>query len=183
MRGRRFPIVVIVAAVVLVLAVGSVGALTRHSNQASAPTFDTTQLSGQLQTGQMPQIPPELQGLHSLPPAQRFDHFVGAQVNLRDKNNNPFTVYTTPGKVTSVSLSNMTIAGNDGTTKTYLLSDSTAIWGRPAPGQTKPTVSNGDLVVVVTFNNDNNAWAIMDGGADGSGFGHGGAGGRHDGNR
>ncbi len=183
MRGRRFPIALVVAAAVLVLAAGSVGALARHSNDAGDPSFNVAQLAQQAQPGQMPRIPPELQGLRNLPPDQRFQHFVGAQVNLRDNNNNPFTVYATPGKVTSVSLSSLTIAANDGTTKSYLLSDATAIHGRPAQSGGTPTIADGDLVVVVSFNDQNNAWAVMDGGPDGSGFPGGGGRGPHGGYR
>lgn len=171
MRGR-YPFAVVIAAVVLVLAVGSVGAMVRHGTEANAPAFSTSTLSDQDQGGHMPPIPPELQGLNNLPPAQRFDHFVGAQVNLKDKNNNPFTAYATPGKVTSASLSSLSITANDGTAQSYMLSDSTAIYGRPAQRGAKPTLSKGDLVVVVHFNDQNSAWAVIDGGPDGSGFGH-----------
>ena len=112
-------------------------------------------------------LPPEIQGLASIPPDQRFSHFVGAQVNLKDKDGHPLTIDVTPGKVTAASATSLTIAANDGTSRTFTLDSSTTFHGKSS-SQSTPTASsqlaNGDDVVVVTMNNSTTATAIVDGG-------------------
>src|SRR5438105_15517332 len=44
-------------------------------------------------------LPPELQGLSDVPPDQRFGHIVGAEIRLKDKNNQPLTIIVTPGTI------------------------------------------------------------------------------------
>src|SRR3954470_12223191 len=59
-------------------------------------------------------LPAELTGLADVPDAQRFEHFRGVQVTLTDKNNQPLLVNVTPGTVSAVSASSVTVNGNDG---------------------------------------------------------------------
>jgi hypothetical protein len=74
-------------------------------------------------------LPAELAGLVDVPSGERFAHFRGAQVQLTDKDNKPLRVDVTPGTVTSVSASSLTITGNDGASHTFTLTDKTVNHG------------------------------------------------------
>jgi len=118
-------------------------------------------------------LPPELQGLLGVPADQRFGHFVGAQISLKDKDNKPLTVAVTPGTVTAASATSLTVAVNDGTTKMFSLNDQTMLPGHRASvgGQTSSSSpNNGDTVVVVTLNNSTTATAVVAGGPQGFGW-------------
>jgi hypothetical protein len=117
-------------------------------------------------------LPSQLQGLADVPADQRFGHFVGVQLSLKDKDGKPVTVNVTPGTVSAASASSLTLAANDGTTKTYTLNDKTMVHGvsplaTPTSGTTSPTLTNGDNVVVVTLDNSTTATAVVDGGPHG----------------
>jgi hypothetical protein len=117
-------------------------------------------------------LPAQLQGLGDVPADQRFGHFVGVQLNLKDKDNKPVTVNVTPGTVTAASATSLTLAANDGTTKSYVLNDRTVVHGTstpstPASGTASTTLTNGDNVVVVTLDNSTTATAVIDGGPHG----------------
>lgn len=119
-------------------------------------------------------LPPELQGLTSIPANQRFSHFIGAQINLKDQNNQPLTINVIPGKVTASSGTGLTIAANSGTSQTFTLNSQTIIHAGQAATSTPTGTSsastnlkNGDAVIVVALNNSNTATAVMDGGSDG----------------
>ncbi len=178
MRGLKFAIAVGVTSLVLVAAIGGAGLLAVRSVLASSPvaTFATI-ASGPWVGGPHLQLPPQLQGLTSLPADQRFAHFDGVQVNLKDQNNNPLTINVTPGTVTSASKTSLSITANDGSAKTYTLSSSTAIHGLPPQGSaqgSQPTIAKGDKVVVVTVNSDTTPMAVVDGGPNGFSGGPGG---------
>ena len=122
------------------------------------------------------QVPPQLTGLQDIPAADRFAHFKGVQVNLTDKDNNPLTIAVTPGKVTAASATSLTLAANDGSTKTFTLDSTTAIRGGHSGSQaSQPTLAPNDQVVVVTVDGSTTPMAVVVG-PNGSGswgpFGH-----------
>jgi hypothetical protein len=117
-------------------------------------------------------LPAQLQGLADVPADQRFSHFVGVQLSLKDKNNQPVTVNVTPGTITAASATSLTLVANDGPTKSYTLNDQTMIHGAPSSatptgGTSSLTLASGDKVVVVTLDNSATATAVVDGGARG----------------
>jgi hypothetical protein len=105
-------------------------------------------------------LPPQLAGLRDVPPAERFAHFKGARVALTDKDGQPVALEVTPGTVTAASPSSVTVAANDGTTKTFAIDGQTAVRRQPAPN---------DRVVVVTLNGAGTAAAVLASPADGLG--------------
>ncbi len=185
MRRFGFAIAVAVTSLVLVAVVGvgvalalpAVGAVAGQHALAGPPWMG---FGPHGFGGTNFQLPAELQGLRDLPAADRFAHFTGVQVNLKDKDNHPLTVNVIPGTVTTSSATDLTIAANDGTTKSFTLNDKTIIHGTGAQGSGQPAQSGldkGSQVVVVTLNNDTTAMAVVDGGKDGFGAGFGGPGG------
>jgi hypothetical protein len=180
MAGLRFAVAVGLTSLALVAFVGFGGFLAVRSATANAPwmamaggPFGSYQASG----GQNVQLPPEIQGLRDVPPSQLFSHFTGVQVSLKDKDNNPFTVSVTPGTVTGSDPGSLTIAANDGTSKSYTLSEQTVIRSKQARGgaqEAQRVPASGDQVVVITLNNETTARAVINGGPDGfaaGGFG------------
>ena len=170
MSRWRFVIAVGVTSLALVLAIGVIGALTVRSVVASAAPWASGWTGGPPFGASGFQMPPELQGLGSLPPAERFAHFVGVQVTLKDKDNKPLTVNVTPGTVSSASATELSLAANDGTSKSFTLNDSTMVKNSSAQNGAQPgqsALANGDQVVVVTLNGDKTARAVIDGGKDG----------------
>lgn len=175
MRGLRFALAVMGTSLLLVLGIGAVGWYAVSTALAAGPLgaghLATAAFAGPFGAGA---IPPELQGLENLTPAERFKHFTGVQVGLKDKDNKPLTVAVTPGTVNAVSASSLTLAANDGTTKTFTLDDQTVIRSKPdmsTPGN-RPAATNlkqGDLVVVVSKNAETAARFVISGGADGFG--------------
>ncbi|HEX5417817.1 MAG TPA: hypothetical protein VFZ25_19340 [Chloroflexota bacterium] len=124
-------------------------------------------------------LPPEIQGLASIPADQRFGHFQGATVSLKDKDGHPLTIQAVPGKITAASATSLAITANDGTARTFALDSSTTIHGKSGANGTPTTASslqNGDDVVVVTLNNSATATAVVDGGSAFGGNGSGWAG-------
>ena len=113
-------------------------------------------------------LPPELTGLADVPAADRFRHFRGVQVTLTDKNNQPLLVNVTPGVVTAVSASSVTLNGNDGASHTYAI-DSKTLQDDDRP------IKQNDQVVVATVNNSANATAVF--ATNGNGWGPGNRGG------
>jgi hypothetical protein len=102
-------------------------------------------------------LPPEVQGLGQLPPAQRFDHFAGVQARFTDVNNTAHTVSAVPGTAQSVTPDSLTITPNDpslGASKTYKLSGDTIIRKSAAPwsgSQSSGQIAVGDKLVVVSI--------------------------------
>jgi hypothetical protein len=99
-------------------------------------------------------LPSELTGLADVPAADRFGHFRGVQVTLTDKNNQPLLVNVTPGTVTAVSASSVTVNGNDGASHTYAI-DSKTLQDDERP------IKQNDQVVVATVNNSASATAVF----------------------
>ena len=104
-------------------------------------------------------LPPELAGLADVPPDQRFGHFRGVQVQLTDRDNRPVRVDVTPGTVTAVSATSLTIAGNDGVAHSYALDAQTLQHGQ--------TARQNEHVVVATLNGGATAAAVFDVSGDG----------------
>lgn len=169
MRGLKFALAVLGTSLVLVLGIGAAGYYAVSSAFASGfgPFGDHGAFAEHA-------LPPELQGLEQLPPAERFKHFNGAQITLKDNNNQPMTVNVTPGTVSNVSATSLTLAANDGSTKTYTLDDKTIIRGKPdmsTPGNrpAPTTLKQGDMVVAVSKNNETTAKFVMSAGTEGFG--------------
>ena len=170
MRRFRFPLAVLGTSLLLVLGIGVAGYLTVST--ALAHGWGPFGHVGGPFGGHA--IPPELQGLEQLPHADRFKHFSGAQIALKDKDNKPLTVNVTPGTVSEVSSTSLKLAANDGSAKTFTLDGNTVIRGKPdtsTPGNrpAATTLKQGDLVVVVTKNNETTAKFVMSGGTEGFG--------------
>jgi hypothetical protein len=98
-------------------------------------------------------LPPELAGLADLPSDQRFAHVRGVQVQLTDRDDRPVRVDVTPGTVTAVSGTSLTIAGNDGASHTYVLDDKTQQHGQSARQNERVVVAtlNGSTVAAAVF--------------------------------
>jgi hypothetical protein len=182
MQRFRFPIAVAFTSLVLVAAlvgaggllVGNALALGPFSGNGPAPWaagHDGWQNSS---------LPPELAGLAGIPAADRFAHFRGVQVQLTDKDNNPLTVDVTPGTVTTVTPTSLTITANDGFARTFSLDDKTIVRGESAThdsqGASASAIGQNDKVVVATLNNSTAATAVVafnpDGFAPRGPFGH-----------
>ncbi len=169
MRGLRFALAVLGTSLVLVLGIGAVGYYTVST--ALAQTFGPFGGGGPFASHA---IPPEFQGFEQMSPAERFKHFNGVQISLKDKDNKPLTVNVTPGTVSAVNATSVTLAANDGSSKTFAIDDKTEVKGKPDPSSqnAKPTntsLKQGDLVVVVTKDSETTARFIMSGGAQGFG--------------
>ena len=185
MKRLKFLIAVAITSLVLVAAVGAfavltlpIGALAAQGVMASAPWAGHAGFGPPGFGGPGFKLPPELRGLIDLPPAERFAHFAGVQVRLKDKDNRPLTVSIVPGTATAIDAKSLTIAANDGSTKTFTLNDDTIVPRKPtrgSPQATQPNLANGDQVVVVRLNDDAIARAVINCGKDG--FGPGGFGG------
>ena len=80
---------------------------------------------------------------------QLFDHYLGAQIQLTDKNGQPVTVQAIPGKVASVSGATLGLNKNDGSTVTLIIpNDAVVRKGNQTVSLSALTV--GDKVVVIT---------------------------------
>jgi hypothetical protein len=177
MKWFWFPAAVLATSVVLVAALAAfvippVGIALASTLGVGGPANAGPWRGGPWGNGAGFSLPPQLQGLADVPADQRFSHFVGVQLSLKDKDNKPVTVNVTPGTVTAASASSLTLAANDGTTKTYALDDKTMVHGvstvaTPTSGTIAPTLTNGDNVVVVTLDNNATATAVVDGGPHG----------------
>jgi len=181
MERLRFPIAVALTSVGLVALLVVAGGLLVSSVLARAP-WSGGGAFGPWAAGRGPwgggALPAQLAGLHDVPAAERFDHFKAGQVNLTDKDGQPLVVTLTPGTATAASATSLTVAANDGASRTFTLDAQTAIRapraqsGAPA---SPPGIASGDRLVVVTINNSGTATAVMAGSFDGwgpGGIGH-----------
>lgn len=187
MQRLSFPIAVALTSLALVATIGIVGALTVRSALANGlwgvgPPWagggfghmggpPWAGRAGDGYVGGAPfDLPPELRGLADLPASERFGHFAGIQIALTDKDNRPFTIAVTPGTATAVGADRLTIAANDGTSRTFALNDRTVVRGRPAAGTPTPgssAIATGESVVVVTLGSDPAARLVFHGPRDG----------------
>ena len=96
----------------------------------------------------LPNILKEL-NLDGIEQGQLFDHYLGAQIQLTDKDGKAVTVQTIPGKVASVSGATLGLNKNDGGTVTLTIPDDAII--RKGTGEVElAALKVGDKVVVIT---------------------------------
>ena len=170
MKWFWFPIAVVATSIALVVALGTIFLFPVRVALASGLGVGAVGRIGPWHGGSWGPgsgfvLPTQVQGLLDLPPSERFSHFEGVQINLKDKDNRPLLVTVTPGKVTATAATSLTIAANDGTSKTFAIDSQTMVRGRsgandagnPAPFAT------GDAVVVVALNNSTTATAVLSG--------------------
>jgi hypothetical protein len=154
MKKFASPLSLVVSAFAIVLIVAGVSGLL--VGQAFASPGAPWQRGGPWQNGAAwhnGAIPQELSGLADVPAGERFAHFRGVQVQLTDKDNHPVRVDVTPGTVTSVSNTSLTVSGNDGASHTYTLTDKTVTHGQ--------SVAQNDQVIVATLNGSTTATAVI----------------------
>jgi hypothetical protein len=166
MQQARSPrsVAVIALAAVLIL-VGVIGLISRPFTgsafaEGGAPWHSGGWHGGGAWPGKA-DLPPELVGLMDVPSSERFSHFRGVQVQLTDKDNRPLRVDVTPGTITSISASSLTIAGNDGASHTYALDSRTIQRGN--------ALQANDKVVVASVNGSSTATGVF--AFDGDAFG------------
>ena len=101
----------------------------------------------------LPNLLKEL-NLKDIASGQLFDHYLGAQIRLTDKDGKPVTVQTIPGKVASVSGNTLVLTPNDtakGTTVPFNVPDGTII-RKGTRAVELSALEVGDKVVVITIN-------------------------------
>jgi hypothetical protein len=106
-------------------------------------------------------LPPELEALRDLPADERFARFRGAQIALTDRDGNPLTLTFVPGRATAVSETSLTVAANDGGTRTFTLDDATVIGGERGEEADAASIEQDDRVVVVTRDDGTTATAVL----------------------
>jgi hypothetical protein len=159
MQSFRFPLAVLGTSLVLVGALALAGTLLARGAFAAGFAGPGAFAGWQAWHGAgggawAADLPPELSGLRDIPAADRFAHFRGVQVSLTDKDGKPLTVSVTPGTVTSISSTAVTLNGNDGASHTFGIDSQTKEHGSVALGQ---------KVVVATLNGSQTALAVMSG--------------------
>jgi len=125
MERFKFPAAVAVTSVALVLIIVGVGALALPTVLAATagPAAAAWAFGGggphggAWEGGAGFGLPSEVQGLSEVPAAERFSHFVGVQVSLKDKDNRPVTLHITPGTATASSPTSLSVAANDGSNR------------------------------------------------------------------
>lgn len=182
MERFRFPLLVAVTSLALVVALVGVGGLLVNNALANGPfggggagPWSGAPWSAGRAGWQSGALPPELAGLTEVPSGERFAHLRGVHVQLTDKDNKPMTVDAVPGTATSVSANSLTITANDGTTHTFALDDKTIVHGKSGASASS-SVGQNDKVIVATLNNSATASAVVAFNPDGFGprgpFGH-----------
>lgn len=167
MSRFRFPIAVALTSLAIVAGLFLAGGLLARAAWAGGPGFGGPPwarggdgFGRPWAHGFGAALPPQLAGLRDVPPAERFAHFTGARVTLTDKENQPVAVDVTPGTVTAASASSLTIAANDGSTRSFAIDAQTALKRPPA---------QNDRVVVVSLNGASAAALVVALPADGHG--------------
>ena len=153
MNSFRFPLAVLGTSLVLVGALALAGNFLARGAFAAGPGglagWQAWHGAGGAWAAD---LPPELSGLRDIPPADRFAHFRGVQVNLTDKDGRPLSVSVTPGAVSSVTSTAVTLNGNDGASHTFAIDSQTKERG---------TITQGQKVVVATLNGSQTALAVL----------------------
>jgi hypothetical protein len=169
MQRYRFPIAVALTSLALVVGLVGVGSLLVGRALASSPLAAGLDNAGPPWTWagnhggwQGGTLPPELAGLKDVPPAERFAHFRGVQVQLADKNNQPVTVSVTPGTATAVSPTSVTVAANDGSTQTFAIDANTFVHtARDNSNAGQASLAPNQNVIVVSLNGNRTATAVV----------------------
>lgn len=135
-----------IALLVTLMAVVGVGCSQQASLAQAGPRVDPV-ASPSAGPGELGRMFP---GLEGIPPDQLFDHFMGGQFSLTDRKGVPFTIKITPGTVTTVTTSAITITPNgQTTTQTFDITPNTIVHAQPDPGSIEAIVE-GDKVVIMT---------------------------------
>lgn len=171
MSGVKFAAAVGVTSLVLVAALAVGGFLFARSALAGPDLMNGLAFGPHGFAGPGFQLPQEVRGLGDLPADQRFSHFTGVQVNLKDKDNKPFTLNVTPGTVSAFGAGTLSVAANDGSSRTFTIDSNTALRGAPGQGNVQTVPASGDSVVVLTLNDESLARLVIDGGKNGFGSG------------
>jgi hypothetical protein len=181
MQRFRFPIAVAATSLALVVALVAAGGILVTNARAIGPfaaggpgPWSGAPWDAGHSGWHTNSLPPELAGLIDVPAGERFSHFRGARVQLTDNDNKPLTVDITPGTVTTISATSVTLTANDGTTHTFALDDKTIIHAlsgaRDSSSGATPAPRQNDKVVVATLNNSPTATAVMAFNPDGFGL-------------
>ena len=152
MQRFRFPIAVVVTSLALVVGLVIAGGVMASNVLAFGPPW-AGGWAGHQGFGPGLTMPPELAGLSDIAPDQRFSHFKGAQVRLTERDSQPLTLEVTPGTATAVDATSLTLATNDGSTRTYSLNAQTVTHGKAA--------AQNDSVVVLTANGSATAQGVF----------------------
>ena len=154
MSWVKFSVAVVLTSAALVVALFATGAFFVGNAIAHAAPIAASDMRGHPEMDPH-NLPLELAGLKDVPDSQKFSHLQGIQVALTDKDGNPVHIAVTPGVAKNIGTGSITVAGNDGATHTFAVTDQT--WQR---GGTQ--VADGDNVVVVTLNDTTSARAVVD---------------------
>jgi hypothetical protein len=153
-------------ALTILAALGIAGVLFVRGAIADGPPWFDHRFSGHRFD-----LPPKLDALADLPVGERFAHFRGAAINLTDRDGNPLVVHVTPGTVTAVDAGSLTLATNDGSTRTFTLNNATAMHGerdRGSQGRERG-IATDDTAVVLTLNDSSTASVVVVGAENGFG--------------
>ncbi len=114
-----------------------------------------------------------LPGLEGIPPEQLFDHFMGAEIHMTDRDGNALTYRMTPGVVSSVDANSIVITPHgQTTTQTFNITPNTVVHAMPDRGSLQ-ALAAGDHVVIITEGESADALVIFERGLGGRmGFGH-----------
>jgi len=105
---------------------------------------------------------PKLKELEGVPPQELFNHFLGLELNILDKNNQPATVRLVPGTVTSVGTNALSITPNGSSTpQTFNVTGDTQIYIGLKKGKLED-IKAGDKVVILASKGSSDARGIFD---------------------
>ena len=158
MKWFRSPAGIAVMALALLVAVGTAGFVLTRDARADGQWWGEHRFAGRGFD-----LPPELEELMDLPAEERLGHFRGARFEMTDRDGNPLTVQVTAGAVTAVDATSLTLAANDGSSRTFGLDDATSVHGKSGGGSqpTERGIAPDDAVVVVTVNEGTTARAVL----------------------
>ena len=109
----------------------------------------------------LPQIP-KLKELEGVPPQELFNHFLGLELNILDKNNQPATVRVIPGTVASTGSNTISVTPNGSSTAQSLnVTGDTQIYIGLRKGKLED-VKAGDKVMVLANKDSSDARGIFD---------------------
>jgi len=102
--------------------------------------------------------------LEGIEQGQLFDHYLGAQIQLTDKNGQPVTVQAIPGKVASVSGTTIGLNKNDGSTVTLTVPNDAVIRkGNQTVELSALKVGDKVVAITITSNGQTQVKAVLAG--------------------
>lgn len=109
----------------------------------------------------LPQIP-YLKELEGVPPQELFNHFLGLELNILDKNNQPATVRVVPGTVASTGTNSVSVTPNGSSTaQSFSVTGNTQIYVGLRKSKLED-IKAGDKVVVLVNKDSSDARGIFD---------------------